>query len=246
MEHLIENPIFPLYHIHRVLKRDGMLVLSTPNVYRYENILKNLVYRKYSTYDAYSEYGAYGRHNREYSLFEIEEILANTGFILQSKATIDSKIDKKFKSKITEKFGMGEYLLVTAKKKEEFRWYFPSYLFRGIPGKMVINDYLIIGRNCNVQMGNGWHVLENWNSVGQIRWSGRKCSAYLMPKKPNNRLRIVFYSALNNFAFKVVASQGKDSLIEAQHNASSGWQEMLIDLPPLKIEDLKIELIMDL
>jgi 2-polyprenyl-3-methyl-5-hydroxy-6-metoxy-1,4-benzoquinol methylase len=46
IEHLIENPIFALNNLYRVLKPNGTLILTTPNVFRYDNLKKFILDRR--------------------------------------------------------------------------------------------------------------------------------------------------------------------------------------------------------
>ena len=63
IEHLLNDPCSVLREIKRVLKSDGYLVLTTPNVARLENVAR--IIQGSNIYDPYSGYGPYGRHNRE-------------------------------------------------------------------------------------------------------------------------------------------------------------------------------------
>lgn len=78
LEHLLEDPTHMLCEIHRVLKRDGCLVLTTPNVKSMANTLKLLF--GLNVYGKYSGYGPYGRHNREYLPGEVRGLLEACGF----------------------------------------------------------------------------------------------------------------------------------------------------------------------
>jgi hypothetical protein len=40
-----------------------------------------------------------------------------------------------------------------------------------------------MGDNCFIQIGNGWHDLENWGQNGHIRWTSIKAEAYLLNSK---------------------------------------------------------------
>jgi SAM-dependent methyltransferase len=78
LEHLPHDPLFALHEIRRVLKPEGTLILTTPNVARLENVARLLAGE--NIYDPYSGYGLYGRHNREYTAEELRRLLEHVGF----------------------------------------------------------------------------------------------------------------------------------------------------------------------
>lgn len=78
IEHLTVDPVHSLVEINRLLKRGGYLLITTPNVLRYENVLKLI--RGENIHDHYSGYGPYGRHNREYTPGELRALAENLGF----------------------------------------------------------------------------------------------------------------------------------------------------------------------
>lgn len=86
-EHLRINPIFTISEIRRVLKPNGILLLSTPNLRSVEGLI-NLVFRNkgyalcgdiYTEYDKLKKHGHMG-HVREYTTREIKEFLQNINF----------------------------------------------------------------------------------------------------------------------------------------------------------------------
>lgn len=131
IEHLIKDPIHVLNQIHRVLKNNGTLILTTPNVARKSNIEK-LEHGK-NIYDPYSNHGIYGRHNREYTKDELIEILTKTGFNVKMVFTKFVHIKKPdenwWKLDDSDNF-RGDYIFISAQKNREFKDYRPSWLFR--------------------------------------------------------------------------------------------------------------------
>ena len=127
LEHLVLDPMFTLKNIHRVLKKDGVLIVTTPNVARYQNIERML--NGENIYDPYSGYGAYGRHNREYTRGELYRLLAQFGFTVTRHFTADSVSFQKgdlFENEIKRVMtrfplranDLGQYLFFQAKKSE--------------------------------------------------------------------------------------------------------------------------------
>lgn len=78
IEHLVQDPVFQLAEIARVLRPRGRLVLTTPNVARQTNRLR--LAQREGIYDPYSQYGPHGRHNREYTADELFELTSGIGF----------------------------------------------------------------------------------------------------------------------------------------------------------------------
>lgn len=87
IEHLLHDPCRVLREIRRVLKPEGCLILTTPNVARLENVAR--IIAGANIYDPYSGYGPYGRHNREYNVHELTQLLAHEGLEVEQWFTSD-------------------------------------------------------------------------------------------------------------------------------------------------------------
>ena len=247
IEHLTENPIYSLYNCHRVLKKDGFLIISTPNVFRYQNLKKILINKKFSIYDPYSSYGIYGRHNREYSMYELQDILEKTGFSIINQKTLcvkDKTVFNEIFLKLIEFFQLGDYLLLKTKKKLDFNWYFPEYLYRGTPSPIITDEYIIVGKNCNIHIGNGWNNIEKWDEIGSIRWTKGYAKCFLKPKKVNNSMIIKFFSGQDNFEFSLRVSQNLKVISELNFVANTGWETISHRLPEISLDPLSIEFCM--
>ncbi len=244
IEHLTENPVYSLYNLHRVLKDDGILIISTPNVFRYQNLKKFLVNKKFSIYDPYSSYGIYGRHNREYSMYELQDILEKTGFSTTDKKTVCVK-DKTgfntFFSKFIEFLQLGDYLLLKTNKKPDFNWYLPDYLYRGTPNPIITDDCIVVGKNCSIHIDTGWNGIEKWNEIGNVRWTKKNAKCFLKPKKAENSLLINFFSEHDNFEFILRVSQKMNVIIELNFVANTGWQTICQKLSEISLDPLLIE-----
>jgi len=87
LEHLLMDPVSALNEIFRVLKPNGLLIVTTPNVARFENVARLVAGA--NIYDPYSGYGPYGRHNREYTRHELVKLLEFCGFDVTDHFTAD-------------------------------------------------------------------------------------------------------------------------------------------------------------
>ena len=78
VEHLGVNPIHALKEAHRVLKPKGVIVITTPNILRLQN-LKSIIFRRKQLATLRSltqkESIGYMSHIREYTKIELKEIL---------------------------------------------------------------------------------------------------------------------------------------------------------------------------
>lgn len=86
IEHLRINPLETMRRIRRVLSDDGVLILSTPNLYSIMNIYSYLrgdglsnMHTGYEIFNQLEEMG-YPGHFHVYSESELEDMLSHTGF----------------------------------------------------------------------------------------------------------------------------------------------------------------------
>lgn len=141
IEHLLNDPCKVLREIKRVLKPNGTLILTTPNVARLENIARLI--SGGNIYDPYSGYGPYGRHNREYNRHELDRLLKFEEFepIFHYTADVHNSLAKEFVdiSRVVpliefRKDDLGQYVFLKAKNtinKPASRR--PAWLYRSYP-----------------------------------------------------------------------------------------------------------------
>ena len=143
LEHMTNDPMHALREIARVLKPGGLLVLTTPNVARIENVIALLEGR--NLYDPYSGYGPYGRHNREYTRDELHRLLAYCGFTVETSYTANVHADvpasttdlaavvRAIGSVRNREHDLGQYLFSTWRKTGDCGALRPAWLFRSYP-----------------------------------------------------------------------------------------------------------------
>ncbi|MDM7987065.1 MAG: methyltransferase domain-containing protein [Smithella sp.] len=139
IEHLTADPVHSLVQINRLLKNGGHIIITTPNVLRYENVIKLILGKNIQ--DHYSGYGAYGRHNREYTPRELRLLVESLGYRVErlyTKVTGSINIEgfsiKKFRRLIqlltTKNRGSNIFLL--ARKVSDAAYAYPRWLFESM------------------------------------------------------------------------------------------------------------------
>ncbi len=82
-EHLGCSPLFALNEIYRILKKDAIVIITTPNLYSLKNVISFVtgkgIGNPFEEYQKITKYGHMG-HIKEYSRFEMKTILDNIGF----------------------------------------------------------------------------------------------------------------------------------------------------------------------
>jgi SAM-dependent methyltransferase len=139
IEHLTVDPVHTLVQINRILKEGGHMIITTPNVLRYENVIKLITGR--NIHDHYSGYGAYGRHNREYTPEELRLLVESMGFKavkLYTRVTGSINIEgfsiKRFRGLIQffTSRNRGSNIFLLARKVAEADYRYPGWLFESV------------------------------------------------------------------------------------------------------------------
>ncbi len=140
IEHLLINPVAVLKEIKRVLKPNGTLILTTPNVSRLENVARMIA--GVNIYDPYSGYGPYGRHNREYNKHELYLLLDYLGFTVDVMFTADVHENQassyapvpEFENLLRHReLDLGQYIFVRALNIGKAGEKKPAFLYRSYP-----------------------------------------------------------------------------------------------------------------
>ena len=144
IEHLLMDPLHVLREIHRILRPDGSLILTTPNVARLANVARLI--SGANIYDPYSGYGPYGRHNREYNRHELHLLLTYAGFEPDQSFTADvhpndayTYVDRKILRTQLDyrKHDLGQYLFTRSRRLPAARVKKPDFLYRSLPADQL-------------------------------------------------------------------------------------------------------------
>ena len=140
IEHMTKDPVKALTSLKTLLKKDGYLILTTPNVSRLENVTRMIA--GINVYDPYSGFGIYGRHNREFNKHELYMLLSQLGFDIEEIFASDvneNEIGKEMSDgKMLylidhRKYDLGQYIFIRAKNTGPANPKKPSWLYRSYP-----------------------------------------------------------------------------------------------------------------
>jgi SAM-dependent methyltransferase len=149
IEHLTNDPVAALLNLKRVLKKDGFMILSTPNVARLENVARMIAGQ--NIYDPYSGYGPYGRHNREYSRHELYHLMQKLGFDVNELFTVDVHENRASSYLDVEKImplvqfreqDLGQYIFGKWRNSRDPEPLKPSWLYRSYPSDELDGRYI--------------------------------------------------------------------------------------------------------
>lgn len=88
LEHLVIDPLRVFPKLLRIVKPGGRLILTTPNAVRLINFANMIAGSNF--FDRYHPAnGVYGRHNREFTVEEVENLMREAGFEIESAETAD-------------------------------------------------------------------------------------------------------------------------------------------------------------
>jgi SAM-dependent methyltransferase len=208
IEHLVVNPVWTLSEIHRVLRPNGCVIITTPNKLSLER-LATFVRGGSQMVDRYSPlFGYGGRHNREYGPAELCDLLTGCGFTVEAMALRDLVAlprNERWQRALWKRWlalysdaPRAEHIFLRARRGERFRWHFPPDLFDNMQFfTLVRHAWMEMGINDSIQTADGWYDLERGGPDGRaLRWTrGERGQAFLKTPAAATRVGLEVYAA---------------------------------------------------
>jgi SAM-dependent methyltransferase len=207
IEHLAMNPVRTLAEIHRVLRPNGAVVITTPNCLSLSR-LDGFLEGRGEMVDHYVPAFGYGaRHNREYRPHELRELLEATGFVIDEMAVRDLVAPprrQRLRHAVWKRVlawhsdhPREEHIFVRARPGPRFRWNFPSSLFDHIELYVLVrHSWLEMGINDSIQCAFGWHPLETDPSDHrERRWIDGAGQVLLKAPERTSRLGLEWFAS---------------------------------------------------
>jgi hypothetical protein len=184
--------------MHRVLKPNGFLIVTTPNALA-QNRLESYLFGTDQMVDRYSPSCGYGaRHNREYHPQELRDLLEGTGFVIETMSVRDIMPIKPFHRvhrtlwnvllHLYSAHPREEHIFLRARRTEPFRWHFPPTLFDNVESyALVLYPWMTVGINDAIQCVDGWQTPEKRSDGSALRWTRGDAGQVFLKTPPRPR-----------------------------------------------------------
>ena len=271
IEHLAMNPVRTLAEIHRVLRPNGAVVITTPNCLSLSR-LDGFLEGRGEMVDHYVPAFGYGaRHNREYRPHELRELLEATGFVIDEMAVRDlvaGSRRQRVRHAVWKRVlawhsdhPREEHIFVRARPGPRFRWNFPTSLFEHIGLYVLVrHSWLEMGINDTIQCAFGWHPLDRdpvdhrdrrWiDGAGQVLLKaperisrvGLECFASDAPGAGPLPVRVVVRHRRQ--WYRDPAAIYADTVVQVARGA---WRTLIVDIPrrPPAGEEIEVNIAPD-
>lgn len=196
LEHLTFNPTHTLAEIHRVLKPGGFVIVTTPNMVRWEHLLALALGRNVN--DPYSGHGVYGRHNREYAPGEVVRLLRDCGFAVQRL-----RLANPHRQDAAQYLASGlrahwcEHIFALAQATDLPPYRYRPWLYRSLVSMHRATAALVVvGENDELHTGLGWHEVDSLavHAGRPVRWTQQTAEVFLRARGGENVLIVEVYT----------------------------------------------------
>jgi hypothetical protein len=217
-----------LSEAHRTLRPGAWLLVSTPNVTRWANVLALIDGR--NIYDRYHGNGMYGRHNREYTLAEVVALVEACGFSVTRAATRDVYPPTLAGGPVGH--GREDTIFVLAQATGARREAHPESLYVLMDEyRLVTRSAITMGSNESGHLGRGWYPPEQDAGLG-CRWTLEAADFFLKPPAAPRELAVELCAHHPDLATNPlpVTLEIEGAVVSQALLRDHGWQTLRVPL----------------
>jgi hypothetical protein len=223
-----------LYEAHRVLQPGGYLLLTTPNVLRWQNVFA--LVRGQNIYDRYLGNGIYGRHNREYSPAEVKTLLERNGFEVE-KMDVMNVYGSDVLNRLPLFANRRDNIFALARATGRARMCFPDNLYALVDEyRNVGRSSLTMGENEVGHLGRGWHGFEPGEPG--FRWTTKDAEFFLKRIDSCGQIRLHIRSDHPKVSRDMITItmevNGRE--LNAQRLTDDSWHDLTFEMAATEFE----------
>jgi hypothetical protein len=232
IEHLTQDPTFALAELHRVLKPDGYLLVTTPNVFRVQHLLY-MMGGRHNLFHPYSGHGVYGRHQREYGMGELTDLVQGCGYTVVQAEIANFEPSTNWVERSAKQLWRHrrDNLFLLARRQPSRRFYYPGWLYIATQGiHRVVDSDIRMGINDIGHLGWGWWGVDS-TSDGYVRWTTVTAQVNLaLPKADGKQIVVEANGAGKTLGHLTVTLVAGDQKQEFQLTDDE-WHNLTMPLP---------------